>query len=251
MKIAIKSWFTGTVLFEAEVDASLSYGKQLGAAIKMAVAAKADLSGADLRSAVLSGADLSGAVLRSADLSRAVLSGADLRSAVLSGADLSGAVLRSADLSRADLSRADLRSADLSRAVLSGADLRSAVLSGADLSGAVLRSADLSGAVLSGAVLPPIPVVPDIDKAVLAAIEAGGELEMGGWHVCETTHCRAGWHIHLAGKAGYDLEAAIGSAAAGALIYAASAPDLPVPDFYCSNEKAMADLRERAERISV
>ncbi|MBS4045458.1 MAG: pentapeptide repeat-containing protein, partial [Alphaproteobacteria bacterium] len=98
MKIAIKSWFTGTVLFEAEVDASLSYGKQLGAAIKMAVAAKADLSGADLRSAVLSGADLSGAVLRSADLSRAVLSGADLRSAVLSGADLSGAVLRSADL---------------------------------------------------------------------------------------------------------------------------------------------------------
>ena len=29
---------------------------------------------------------------------------------------------------------------------------------------------------------------------------------MGSWHACETTHCRAGWAIHLAGKAGYDLE---------------------------------------------
>ena len=59
--------------------------------------AKANLSGADLRSANLSGADLSGAYL--------------------SGADLSGAYLRSANLRSADLRSADLRSANLDVAI--------------------------------------------------------------------------------------------------------------------------------------
>jgi hypothetical protein len=125
VKIQIKTYW-GKSLFECDVDASLSYGRQLGAAVKAAFKSGADLSGA-----VLSGADLSGA-----DLSGAVLSGAVLRSAVLSGAVLSGAVLRSADL----------RSAVLRSAVLSGADLSGADLSGAVLSGAVLRSADLKDA---------------------------------------------------------------------------------------------------------
>ena len=104
----------GTVLFEADA-------KTIVALLVMAIAANADLSGADLRSAYLSGADLRGADL----------SGADLRSAYLSGAHL-----RSADLRSAHLSGADLRSA-----YLSGAHLRGADLSGADLRGADLRSA--------------------------------------------------------------------------------------------------------------
>jgi len=119
--------FTGSVIFTAEIqvadDAPMAL--RLGAATAVAVAAKADLSGADLRHADLSGADLS-----EADLSEADLSGADLSEAYLNYADLSGA-----DLRHADLSGADLRHADLSGADLSGADLRHADLSGADLSG--------------------------------------------------------------------------------------------------------------------
>ena len=168
----------------------------------------------------------SGAVLSYADLRGADLRGAHLRGAHLSGADLSGAVLRGADLSYADL-----RDADLSGAVLSGAVLR-----GADLS-----YADLRGAVLSGA---EIPLLEDIDAKILAAVEAkGNHLEMSQWHFCETTHCRAGWAIHLCGKAGYKLEAKVGSSVAGALIYAKSRPDKRVPNFGDSNENALADLR--------
>lgn len=56
------------------------------------------------------------------------------------------------------------------------------------------------------------------------------------WHTCETTHCRAGWVVQLAGEAG------------ATLIYRASDPDLgPLPDFYCDNETAMRDIKRRAE----
>ena len=116
VKIEIKSWFSGDVLFEYESD---------NATMKKAVEAAVD-DNANLRDADLSGADLSGA-----DLSGANLRDANLRDANLSGADLSGANLRDANLRDADLSGADL----------SGANLRDANLSGADLSGANLRDA--------------------------------------------------------------------------------------------------------------
>ena len=167
--------------------------------------------------AVLSGADLSGAVVRVADLSRAVLSGADLRDAdlsgaVLSGADLSGAVLRDADLRDAVLSGADLRDADLRRAVL-----RDAVLRDADLDGAVLSGADLRDAVLRD-----VPFIKDIHQAVYLAASVPPEaLDMSTWHTCETTHCRAGWVITLAGDGGKALEWAMGTPAAAAIIYMA------------------------------
>ena len=136
---------------------------------------------------------------------------------------------------------------DLSMADLSGADVTALDLSGADISGAYLRDADLSEANLAKALLPPgVPIVPDIDKAILAEIEAGGELRMMDWHYCETAHCRAGWAIHLAGEAGSRLEKEIGPCAAGALIYAASRPDKPVPDFYAPDDEALEDLRQCA-----
>ncbi len=176
-----------------------------------------------------SGADLSGAVLRGAVLSDADLSGADLSDAVLSGADLSGAVLSGADLSGADLSDAVLRDA-----VLSGADLRGADLSDADLSDAVLRGAA-------------IPKIKNIDSVILQAVTAEGcSLEMGNWHTCKTTHCRGGWAIHLAGEAGRKLEKAVGENAAAALIYAASRKSGIVPNFFATNEAAMADMQKCA-----
>ncbi len=72
---------------------------------------------------------------------------------------------------------------------------------------------------------------------------------MGNWHTCQTTHCRAGWVVHLAGEAGYALERYHGTALAAQLIYRESTPDLPVspPRFYDSNADALADMQRMAE----
>ena len=107
-----------------------------------------------------------------------------------------------------------------------------------DLRGAYLRGADLRDAV---------PVIPSLDSAILAAItKTGCSLDMGTWHTCETTHCRAGWAITLAGKEGAELEDRLGPAVAGALIYQASTGRNP--DFYASTEDALEDIRKGAER---
>ncbi|MEI4745907.1 pentapeptide repeat-containing protein [Rhodococcus erythropolis] len=131
IKIQIKHYFTGSVLFEYESD-----DNTLRETVIKAVDERANLRGANLR-----GANLSSANLSSANLSSANLRGANLSSANLSSANLSSANLSSANLSSADLSSADLSSADLSGANLRGADLRGANLRGANLRGANLSSA--------------------------------------------------------------------------------------------------------------
>ncbi len=143
----------------------------------------------------------------------------------------------------------DLRGADLRRASMLGAALERCDLSGADMS--ELRNyaaVRLTGCTLHRVVLGvPAPLVPDLDRRVWAEIQQGGgagQLEMGHWHTCTTSHCRAGWAIHLAGSAGYALEQRIGAAAAGAFIYWKSVGY--VPDFYATNDEALADLRARA-----
>jgi uncharacterized protein YjbI with pentapeptide repeats len=152
---------------------------------------------------------------------------------------------------------AAVKAAYKSDAVLSGAVLRGAVLRDADLSGAVLRDADLSG------ILESVPLIPNIDAAILEAIEANkakgtNGLDMGSWHGneekanetewCETTHCRAGYAICLAGKAGFDLEKKYGPANAGMFLYLKSTPDAPIPDWGASNKTAMADMKARAAK---
>jgi uncharacterized protein YjbI with pentapeptide repeats len=201
-----------------------------------------DLHGADLHGADLHGKDLRGADLRGANLRDADLGSADLRWANLSGADLRGADLHGAGLGSAGLGSADLSDADLSGADLRDADLRDADLHGADLRWANLRRADLRG-VLWGFV---VPAIDNIDASVLAAISGGGSLNMAKWHACDTTHCRAGWAIHLAGAAGYALEKRTTPYLAGRLIYEASRPDRDAPDFFASDEDAMEDLRASA-----
>ena len=120
------------------------------------------------------------------------------------------------------------------------------VLAAALDTGANLTRADLTGADLTRANGISAPVVPNIDAAILAAIEKGGCLEMGSWHMCETTHCRAGWAVTLAGLPGKILEDRIGSGPAGALIYAASRPGKRVPNFFANNDEAMEDIRDGA-----
>jgi len=73
-------------------------------------------------------------------------------------------------------------------------------------------------------------------------------IEMGCYHTCETTHCRAGWAIVLGGEPGKQLEHMVGSNAAGALIYAVSRPGQRVPDLYATNEDARCDIEMCAAR---
>jgi len=140
-----------------------------------------------------------------------------------------GLAVRWAVTAKADLSEADLRGAYLREANLSGADLSEANLSGADLRGA--------------------PIIEDIHAKVYAAASQPGALDMGQWH-CGTSHCRAGWVVTLAGKEGADLEAKIGTPDAAMAIYMVSDPERwkteRLPDFYCGNATALADMARMA-----
>ena len=148
---------------------------------------------------------------------------------------------------RANLRDAYLRDADLEDADLRGADLRGAYLRGADLTGADLRDADLRGAYLEDAYLEDVKLpsslsVPDLKSKILEQVTQDAAcLNMGSWHSCGTTHCLAGWAIHLAGKEGYELEEKLGSAVAGTIIFQNSIGE--VPDFYTDNKSAMAWLK--------
>ena len=234
-QIGVRNRWANHVQFTAKVNCSpdATVSVKLGLAVQWARRSDADLRGADLRGADLRDADLRDADLRDADLRGADLRGADLRDADLRDADLRDAVLRGAVLRDADL-----RGANLSGADLRGANLIDADLSGANLSGAVLNGADLSGA----------PKIENIHQKVYAAASAPGALDMGDWHICDTTHCRAGWVTHLAGEEGSTLENRIGTAAAATLIYLASDPAIDrMPNFYCGNYEALEDMKRMAE----
>ena len=126
---------------------------------------------------------------------------------------------------RASLQRADLRGASLQRANLQRADLRGADLSGADLRGAV-----------------GIPVALDSDYRLrqVAAVATASQdgLYMDSWHTCSTTHCIAGWAIHLAGEPGRLLEEMHGPELAGRMLLGHEA----ALHFHDSDEDARAWL---------
>jgi hypothetical protein len=69
---------------------------------------------------------------------------------------------------------------------------------------------------------------------------------MAAWHTCDTTHCRAGWVVHLAGEAGYALEKFYNTLLAAQLIYEASGYKINPGKFYESNADALADMEKLA-----
>jgi pentapeptide repeat protein len=262
--IEIKHRSTGTVLWSGEAASSRD-------AVIAAVKAGAYLADANLAGANLAGADLADANLAGANLADAYLAGANLACANLARADLACANLAGAYLAGANLAGADLACAYLACANLAGANLAGANLAGAYLAGADLAGADLAGADLAGhtepttpyerkpgrshkeraaeyrARHPDVPVVPDLDQRILYAISApGASLDMSTWHSCDTTHCRAGWAIHLAGEKGYELEKKLRDPArAGRAIYLASTGRSP--HFFATNERALEDLKRCAK----
>ncbi len=159
--------------------------------------------------------------------------------AVLDGANLVGAYLGGATLGGANLVGANLGDANLGGADLGGANLGDANLGGADLVENARRYRERH---------PDIPVVADLDRRILEAIDAGGALDMSTWHSCETTHCRAGWAIHLAGQAGYQLERRYASEIAGRMIYRASTGRCP--NFFAPTAEALEDIRRCAAEAS-
>ena len=71
---------------------------------------------------------------------------------------------------------------------------------------------------------------------------------MKDWHTCETTHCRAGWVVTLAGEAGKKLEEFHNTELAAALIYRESSPHkVSAARFFEDDETAMADIKRMAE----
>jgi hypothetical protein len=93
-----------------------------------------------------------------------------------------------------------------------------------------------------------VPFIKDIHKAVYEAACKPDALDMNNWHSCDTTHCQAGWVVHLAGDAGRAMEFCMGTPAAAALIYLKSDPKIEkIPNFYCSNKEALDDMKRLAE----
>ncbi len=100
--------------------------------------------------------------------------------------------------------------------------------------------------------------VDNIDAKILDQIEKEPKkFDMSSWHGtscdesnwCNTTHCRAGYAICLAGKAGFELERKYGSETAGQMIYAVSRPDKELPNFQASNKDALDDIKQGATSL--
>ena len=96
---------------------------------------------------------------------------------------------------------------------------------------------------------PKVPIIENIHQKVLEAVtKDGNTLNMGEWHTCDTTHCRAGWITFLSGEEGRELERRTSTAFAAQQIVKASSPiKIAPPRFYESNVVAMADIRRCAE----
>jgi len=69
---------------------------------------------------------------------------------------------------------------------------------------------------------------------------------VGTWHRCETTHCRAGWVVTLAGDAGRALEEFHNPELAAMLIYEASGYLINPARFYDGDAAALEDMRKLA-----
>lgn len=110
------------------------------------------------------------------------------------------------------------------------------------------RCSNLKNANKSDSQIPMIPVIPNIHTQILEAVSKPDALNMGNWHTCDTTHCRAGWVVVLAGEEGKKLEEETSTLFAAMQIYKASSPiKVPPTRFFDSNEIAMEDMKRCAE----
>ena len=91
-----------------------------------------------------------------------------------------------------------------------------------------------------------IPKISSIHTKVYEAASVKGGLDMSDWHTCNTTHCRAGWVVHLTGKAGRELEEKTSTLFAAMQIYKASGYAISPRRFFDTNEEALEDMKRLA-----
>ena len=92
------------------------------------------------------------------------------------------------------------------------------------------------------------PKVANIHQKVYEAASQDGALDMRSWHACNTTHCRAGWAVTLAGEDGKGLEAKTSTLFTAMAIYRASSDIGVSPSmFFVSDEEALKDMKRCAD----
>lgn len=96
-----------------------------------------------------------------------------------------------------------------------------------------------------------MPTIPDIHKRLYEAVSAPRALNMSTWHTCETTHCRAGWVVTLAGDAGKALEEFHNTELAAMLIYRASGYEINPARFYDPDSVTLKHMKDLAEGVAV
>ena len=93
-----------------------------------------------------------------------------------------------------------------------------------------------------------IPKIENIHQKVFEAASGKDSLDMRDWHTCDTTHCRAGWVVTLAGEKGKALEEQTSTLFAAMQIYKASSPIRVSPvRFFESNAVALSDMERCAK----
>jgi len=93
-----------------------------------------------------------------------------------------------------------------------------------------------------------VPEIEEIHQSIEYSASQPNALNMGNWHTCSTTHCRAGWVVHLAGEEGLKLEAETSTAFSAMMIYKKSSDIRVSPNmFYASDEDALKDMKRCAE----
>ena len=92
-------------------------------------------------------------------------------------------------------------------------------------------------------------MIENIHQKVLQAATATPEsLNMADWHTCDTTHCRAGWVVFLAGEAGKNLEEITDTCFAAQMIYKKSSNiHVGVNMFFVDNETSINDMKRCAQ----
>ena len=95
------------------------------------------------------------------------------------------------------------------------------------------------------------PKIEKIHTAVYQAASKPNAFDMSKWHTCDTTHCRAGWVVTLAGEKGKALEAKTSTLFAAMMIYKNSSTiKVSPPRFFEKNDVAMDDMKKCAEQES-
>lgn len=126
-----------------------------------------------------SGADLSGLDLQHIRMRNCKFVGANLKKTDFTNAFLEGSDFRRADLTKTCFLSADLRNAKFAKATLVRTDFSYATLDGASF-----KDVDLTKLSYR------VPVLPNIDAAILAALDVPeNELDMTEWHVCDAPSC--------------------------------------------------------------